>query len=222
MIAGVPLHIAEYEFERRPNIRLRKSYAKGIPRSSMKLCVQRIVSAWRAEAKALVPRTPAVNHYEVWLSKSKWFPEFVEGSAEYYLMGRSGLLHYRGCGSFAKPQGSVEAEKIVNRILSAVVDSDLRDEDEPAPSIKVAKKAIYLIRGAEKLLGKVPQAQVSTFYGEINISWRSGDKIVRLACFPDRPSVIQVGLLSLPIGSYRSEENPTAMLLAARLGSFVR
>ena len=67
----------------------------------------------------------------------------------------------------------------------------------------------------------IPQGQVSVFFGELNITWRSGDRIVRLACFPDRPGLVQTGSLSMPVGSYRSEVNPTAELLAERLDALV-
>jgi hypothetical protein len=103
-----------------------------------------------------------------------------------------------------------------------VVDPDLRDEDESAPTLPVIQEAAQFVRGAEKLLSTMPPAQVSTFYGEINITWRVGDRIVRFACFPDRPSLLQTGSLSLPVGSYRLEENPTPELLADKISDLAR
>jgi hypothetical protein len=116
-----------------------------------------------------------------------------------------------------RPRTSVEAEKIVRQILEAAIDPDLRDENEPAPSREVIKKAIRLIDCADELVGEMPAAQVSSFFGEINITWRAGDRIVRLACFPDRPSIVQTGSVSLPVGHYESEANPTPSLLAEKL-----
>jgi hypothetical protein len=117
----------------------------------------------------------------------------------------------------ARSRASAKAEKIIRQILEAAIDPDLRDENEPAPNREVIKKTIRLIECADELLGTMPAAQVSTFFGEINITWRAGDRIVRLACFPDRPSIVQTGSVSLPIGHYESEANPTPSLLAEKL-----
>lgn len=114
-----------------------------------------------------------------------------------------------------------EGDKLIQRILDISQQPELRDEDEPAPTQQVIEQAIHLIRDADNLMVEMPSGQVSVFFGEVNVTWRAGDRIVRLACFPNRPSVIQTGYLSLPLGSYRSEPNPTAQLLAARLEALV-
>ena len=114
------------------------------------------------------------------------------------------------------------ADKLIQRILELSRRPELRDEGEPAPAQQVIEQAIQLIRDADGLMLEMPSGQVSVFFGEVNVTWRAGDRIVRLACFPNRPSVIQTGCLSLPLGSYRSEPNPTGQLLAARLESLVQ
>jgi hypothetical protein len=112
-----------------------------------------------------------------------------------------------------------ETDQIIKRIEEVVSDPSLRDEDEPPPPAGVADEAIALIRdAAEKLARPMLAARVSTYYGELNITWRSGDEIVRLACFPGgRPSVIQFGSLASPFGSYKLVPNATADILADRL-----
>jgi hypothetical protein len=112
---------------------------------------------------------------------------------------------------------SAEADMVIQHMFYAVVDPELRDENEPAPTCDVIQKTFQLIYGADRLLDVMPYGQVSTFFGEINVTWRDGDRIVRLACFQDRPSVVQTGSLSDPIGRYKSKANPTPLLLANEL-----
>lgn len=218
------MHISECEFEQRPDVRLRRSYAKGIPDFSQKLRAQQVLYTWYPLTKACVSPAVTVIPNQVWLWKSKEFPELEYCGAEASIKTKIGVA----LGRIHKPNwsrvidtapGSGKADEIIQRILYAAVDPDLRDEDESAPTFKVIQETVRLIRGAEKLLDAMPSGQVSTFYGEINITWRAGERIVRLACFPERPSVVQSGSLSLPVGSYRSEENPTAELLADRINS---
>ena len=118
---------------------------------------------------------------------------------------------------------SVQAsERIIQRIWDLSQDQDLRDEDEPAPPHEVIDRAIQLIRDADILMGRaMPSGQVSTFFGEVNVTWRADDRIIRFACFPNRPSVLQSGSVSMPIGAYRSEANPTAEHLAESLKSLI-
>jgi hypothetical protein len=185
-----------------------------------------VLSAWYPLTKAcLSPAVTAIPN-QVWLWKGKEFPELAHCGAEVSIKTSIGLV----LGKMHKPSWSRvintappsrEADEIIQRILYVAVDPELRDEDESAPTFKVIQETVRLIRGAEKLLDAMPSWQVSTFYGEINITWRVGERIVRLACFPERPSVIQSGSLSLPVGSYRSEENPTAEMLADRINSLI-
>jgi hypothetical protein len=203
----VPVRITECQFERRPEIRLRQSYAKGIPEYSQKLRVLRVMSAWSSTAKARSPRAAAAVAYPGWFLKHREFTEPIHGGVK--------EVHF----AITKSRLSSEAQDIIRAISSLAADQDLRDEGEPAPPLGVVEEAIRFVRDADELLGGVPPGQASTFYGEINVTWRSGDTIVRLACFPGGRSLIQIGSLSLPPGSYRSEENPNTMLLAARLNA---
>jgi len=188
-------------------MRLRRSYAKSIPGYPQKYQVREVIAAWSPSGKAY-----------------KEPPESFYAGARTAIVSKKPALVRRTLKpawfSARKPTPAIrEADKIVDRILHIAVDPDLRDEDESAPPLKVVQEAVELVRGAEKLLDAMPYGQVSSFYGEINITWRVGDRIVRLACFPDRSSVVQTGSLSLPLGSHRSEQNPTAEMLADKIGS---
>lgn len=91
-------------------------------------------------------------------------------------------------------------------------------EDETSPPRAVIEELTRLISEAVKLMAtSMTEGVVSTFYGEINVTWRNVNDIVRLACFPNRPSILQFGSLSQPLGSYQSQPTPSALDLARRL-----
>jgi hypothetical protein len=78
--------------------------------------------------------------------------------------------------------------------------------------------AVALIEHASRLMtSPMPVARVSTFFGELNLTWRSGDQIVRLSFFSSRPTILQRGDLSQPLGSYTSENDPTPDAVAREL-----
>ncbi len=113
-----------------------------------------------------------------------------------------------------------EADRILERIYQIAANPDLRDEGEPSPSHAVIEELGRLLRRAGDLMvSSMSHGQVSTFFGELNVTWRVGDKIVRLASFPNRPTILQTGRLSMPVGSYKSAANPSAGLLAEKLDS---
>ena len=112
-----------------------------------------------------------------------------------------------------------EIDRIMHRVQEIVADQELRDEGEPAPPQDVIDQFEEIIRRTSALTPILP-GQISVFFGELNMTWRSGDRIVRFACFPGRPSVLQIGSISMPVGSYQSQTNPTPEMLAERLSSF--
>jgi len=110
-----------------------------------------------------------------------------------------------------------ESDRTLARIAQL---ADREDEDEPAPSASVISQISSLIREATALLAQpMPEGVVATFYGEINVTWRRDNNIVRLACFPNRPSILQFGNLSQPLAPYQSQQNPTAQDVARQLNA---
>jgi hypothetical protein len=96
-------------------------------------------------------------------------------------------------------------------------------DDEPEPSEAVIDQLSTLVRDADNLMhGSMPEGAVSTFYGEVNVTWRRDNDIVRLACFPNRPSMLQFGNLSQPLHPYQSIPSPTAEDIAIHLNALIR
>jgi hypothetical protein len=95
-------------------------------------------------------------------------------------------------------------------------------DDEPEPSQAVIDQTSILVREADSLMrGTMPEGAVSTFYGEVNVTWRRDNDIVRLACFPNRPSILQFGNLSQPLDPYQSIQNPTGQDVATHLNALI-
>src|SRR5882724_4911329 len=112
----------------------------------------------------------------------------------------------------------MEAEHLIQAIRAKTSDPALLDEDEHLPSVAVVESAIQFAVAVFALLdAPTPEPSVGVFFGEVNITWRSGTRMVRIVFFPDRPVVLVFGALSDPSPSYRSELNPSASEVAARL-----
>jgi hypothetical protein len=95
-------------------------------------------------------------------------------------------------------------------------------DEEPRPSEAVIEKISALIRDAgDRMHGSMPDGIVSTFYGELNVTWRRDNEIVRLACFPNRPTILQYGNLSQPLNPYQSLQNPSADDVASHLAALI-
>ncbi len=109
------------------------------------------------------------------------------------------------------------AERIIQRIIRLSEDEAMRDEDEEAPPQKVVDEMIRLIRSVVEALPEMPYAQVSSFYGELSATWRDGDRIVRLATFPNRPSLLQTGSIMMPVGSFSTKSNPDPKRIAQEI-----
>jgi hypothetical protein len=136
------------------------------------------------------------------------------------------LFNYRDemlkelCGPAAEIVVESDADKTIANIEKT---ANLEDEDESAPLPVVIEEISNLIRQASRLMTiSMPEGVVSTFYGEINVTWRNGSDIVRLACFPNRSAILQFGNLSQPLGSYQSQVDPSAQDVAMRLDALNR
>lgn len=119
----------------------------------------------------------------------------------------------------ARPPAVESAEKSgLQRALDSIANTlNLEYDDEPAPPPDLIEEISDLVREAgSRMAGPMLEGSASTFYGEINVTWRNADEIVRLAFFPSRTPILQFGDISRP-ASYQSTENPTAADLASRL-----
>jgi len=77
---------------------------------------------------------------------------------------------------------------VVQAIEGATTPNGNGDTDEPAPTEATIKAATDLITEVPiQLLGN---PAVSSFYGEIHISWAREGKQVVLMCFPARPPLV--------------------------------
>jgi hypothetical protein len=141
----------------------------------------------------------------------------VAGSGAIVATGHAPTIQVSPAQVPAKAEGQPESEiaKILARIAQTVNQED--DEETPPPPAVVQEISEVIVQASHLMTGSMPEGLVSTFYGEINVTWRNGNDIVRLACFPNRGSILQFGNLAQPLASYQSQPEPNAQNLATRL-----
>ena len=113
-----------------------------------------------------------------------------------------------------------DAKILVESIRAMCGDPSLLDDGEDPPAKSVMHRASKFIAETYLLLSEPPPANtVGMYFGEINVSWRTCGHMVRLAFFDHRPTLLTIGSLSEPVGSYQSTSNPTPNQVAIRLNA---
>lgn len=107
-----------------------------------------------------------------------------------------------------------DISEVFERVSTIAHSADVLDVDEPAPSEStISRINTLLAQAAAEFEWSVPRfSKLSVCYGEINLTWRLGDSIVRLACFPSGKRVVQWGNVSAPMGSYKSADASADLL----------
>jgi hypothetical protein len=83
-------------------------------------------------------------------------------------------------------------DDIAARIDAAIADDDMYEPGEPRPSLDAAARAKDLINSAGDAVRGVPCPEVSVYFGEIDVTWRVRNRLLRMAVFCDsaRPVVL--------------------------------
>ena len=110
---------------------------------------------------------------------------------------------------------------LVRAIREAGSDTERLDEDEQLPPPHVVEQLTSLIQEAELYIEGVIDGDVEVFYGEMSVTWRSDDALVRVSCFPTHPAQLIVGPRRAPLGSYRSLVNPAGADIADALSAIL-
>jgi hypothetical protein len=84
------------------------------------------------------------------------------------------------------------AASIATRIDAVITDDELYELGEPRPSSETVAKAKDLILSAEHVGSKFPHPKISVYFGEVDITWKAQDRLLRVIVFPDpiRPAVL--------------------------------
>jgi len=135
--------------------------------------------------------------------------------------GMAGTFLQQDAIAIAAVECEYEADRIISRIMNLTHAESLRDEGEVPPPQIVVDRLVQLIRDAAGATLAMPHAQVSSFYGEVNVTWRIGDRIIKLAAFPDRPTLLQTGSILMQAGSFRAEPNPSPQRIADEINSLL-
>jgi hypothetical protein len=84
------------------------------------------------------------------------------------------------------------ADSIGATIDTLIQDDDMYESGEPRPSVETASRAKNLLILAEREGCKFPHTGISVYFGEIDVTWRVQNRLLRLIVFPDpvRPAVL--------------------------------
>lgn len=117
----------------------------------------------------------------------------------------------------AKPADLIVLRPLSLRRLTSLLDNDDEDEGRVGPTMYAFKKAFELIEEAEHIIGAGPSSSpVVDSEGGIRITWRNGDKQVKLVCPATREAEVYIYHAS-PDGNALKNRNITGAALAERL-----
>ena len=74
---------------------------------------------------------------------------------------------------------------ILSKIDSVLADDELYEPGEPRPSPETVGRAKSLINAAMDRERRIPKAEVSAYFGELDVTWRHQNRLLRLVVFPD-------------------------------------
>ena len=117
------------------------------------------------------------------------------------------------------------AVDLIQKMESVAGDGEMYEVGEEKPSEHAKSAARNIIRDAWRVGDLLIDGEVSTFYGELNITWRVGDRQVRLICFSEEerpPAVYREQVNKGSLGDYELEPNVTSEVLAGRLNNWIR
>jgi hypothetical protein len=117
--------------------------------------------------------------------------------------------------------GVVPALSSLGALLREIDGVVVEQPNEHTPTDFAIERAKALISGAEMLIQLTPPVgELDSYYGELGIEWRSGNRILRLTCFgnPATPARLDYGTMSTGTpGEYQSDAVADSAILAARL-----
>lgn len=98
------------------------------------------------------------------------------------------------------------ARDLIEQIHQIAVSRGVRDDDEPVPSPDVCHALVKLLKRTETIMGRgLPSGDVSSFYGELSVTWRSGDRMVSIFIDNDGTAIHYGRLTREGVGGYESE-----------------
>ncbi len=77
------------------------------------------------------------------------------------------------------------SKSISDRIDEALCDEDTFEDGEPRPCEKAAEALKKLLTEAERQDAKIPKGEVSAWYGELDLTWKIDNRLLRLLAYSD-------------------------------------
>lgn len=86
----------------------------------------------------------------------------------------------------APPRPDLETrDTILSKIDSVLAEDDFYEPGEPRPSAETVDRAKSLIQTGIDPERGIPRAEVSAYFGELDVTWRCQNRLLRLVVFPD-------------------------------------
>jgi len=76
-------------------------------------------------------------------------------------------------------------ESVLAKIDAVLADEDLYETGEPRPSPQTVDLVRSLINGAVDPKRRIPKAEVSVYFGELDVTWKHRNRLLRLVAFRD-------------------------------------
>jgi len=115
----------------------------------------------------------------------------------------------------------LKAQSTLEVLLAEIEGLKRQQVGEHTPAMPAIDRAKFLIGGAAFLVHSAPpEGELDSYYGELGVEWRKGDRILRLTCFgdPNTPARLDYGTMSTATpGEYNSDAVADFGTLAARL-----
>lgn len=82
------------------------------------------------------------------------------------------------------PECNQDLCTLVERISQEISNPDNYEDGEPKPSSETIDKIFKILHEARDLPSTITRPQISTFYGELDVTWETEARMIRLAAMP--------------------------------------
>ncbi len=108
---------------------------------------------------------------------------------------------------------------LIRDIYDAISDPENYEEGEAMIEDEIVRQLGEMVNEAGANFGQLPRADIAPYFGELSITWRLGQRVVRLTAYPNSlPSRIDYGSTSPGTrGDYDFDRPASGPILAERL-----
>lgn len=106
-----------------------------------------------------------------------------------YALGTGGtVIQHQNQYYIVRPTGE-PTHNIIDLLDRALADPQNYEDDEPPPDDETIKKLRILLRAAISLGANLGSPQIGTFWGEVDVTWENGPRLIRIISYPGNKPV---------------------------------